>query len=71
MQQDIWEQPAFTYTYRLASTPLPIFHADSAAVTFQVVATGTAVVTAGVKEHPICAGVGATCDEWQCVASHL
>lgn len=49
------------------SPPLhrPIFHADSAAVTFQVVATGTAVVTARVKKHPICARVGATRDEWQ------
>lgn len=71
MHQDNWEQPAFTYTYRLASTPSPIFHADSAAITFQVVATGTAIVTARVKKHSICAGVSATSDEWQCVASHL
>lgn len=61
----------YVYTYRLSSAPSPIFHADSAAVTFQVVATGTAVVTARVKKHPICARVGATRDEWQCMASHL
>lgn len=71
MPQDTWKPPPFTYTYGIASTPSPIFHADSAAITFQVVATGTAVVTAGVKKHPICAGISATSDEWQHVASHL
>lgn len=69
--EEVENLPALTYTYRLASTPSSIIHADATAVTFQVVATGTAIVTAGVKQHPVCAGVAAASDEWQGVASHL